>query len=88
MCYLFLQKVSFDFIVHSQSIAQKAVLCEDKKMLMKIGIKEIRQTSWNSRTMLRELATENWAITISVAPSFSCNKENPHLLIPIMQGSP
>jgi hypothetical protein len=25
--------------------------------------------------MLRELATENWAVTISVAPSFSCNKE-------------
>jgi hypothetical protein len=38
--------------------------------------------------MLRELAIENWAITISVAPSFSRNKENPHLLIPIMQGLP
>jgi hypothetical protein len=88
-CAVFLyRKNFFDFIVYSQSIAQKAVLCEDKKLWMKIGIKEIRQTSRNWRTMLRELATENWAVTISVAPSFSCNKENPHLMIPIMQGLP
>jgi len=38
--------------------------------------------------MLRELATENLAVTISVAPSFSCNKENPLLMIQIMQGLP
>ncbi len=88
-CGVFLyRKNFFDFLVYSQSIAQKAVLCEDKKMWMKLGIKEIRQTSWNWRTMLRELATENWAVTISVAPSFSCKKENPHLMIPIMQGLP
>jgi hypothetical protein len=48
ICAVFLyKKILLDFVVYSQSIAQKVVLCEDKKMWMKIGIKEIRQTSWN-----------------------------------------